>query len=621
MKTFRRRSRMSAKAKGPAEVAGRRRRRRRSRPSGPRASRTTCRACCRRERRSRCRASSSRSRRRSTPRRATWRRWRCGSSARDAARPAGSPGWWWRARRAKGRCSTRTRQVHLVEWLREVVPEDRWLIAGTGAESTRATVRLSERAAAAGADAVLVRPPAYFGPVLTPAGPRRPLPARRRPEPGAGDPVQHAEVHARDAARQPAAGGGGPPAGHRLQGLERRPQGAGELPRGGAAAQGAGRLGLPVLPGPRAGRGRRRAGRGLLRGRSVSGAVPGLPRRRPPRRGGGAGAADAAGARDRGRAGRAGDQGRDGPGRAARRARARAAGAARRAAEGPRGRAGRRRGPQSRPPSVHVRLPDALRRRGRRPVGRRGQGQGGGCPRRARRPGGALPGRRQRRPHRGRAGRRVRPPPDPVGHPAPGHALRHRERRGPRPRDAVPRDRRADRARRRDRGAAGGERPRPPRPPLPQAAGRRERAEQGDRHHQPRHRAGVRGQDRPPRRARGRSPAPGDRRQARARRAASAPTRCSRWPAPRSAAPSRRSSACCASIAPRMLPFIGDAGKLVSTDARRRRERAARGRAGRAARRGPRHLSVRDLVAAPRRAARPPARGSGPPRSTPSWAW
>jgi len=57
-------------------------------------------------------------------------------------------------------------KVHLVEWLREVVPEDRWLIAGTGGESTRATVRLSERAAAAGADAVLVRPPAYFGPVL-----------------------------------------------------------------------------------------------------------------------------------------------------------------------------------------------------------------------------------------------------------------------------------------------------------------------------------------------------------------------------------------------------------------------------------------------------------------------
>jgi dihydrodipicolinate synthase/N-acetylneuraminate lyase len=60
-------------------------------------------------------------------------------------------------------------RARLVEWLREVVPEERWLISGTGAESTRATVRATEAAAAAGADAVLVRPPAYFGPTLTPA--------------------------------------------------------------------------------------------------------------------------------------------------------------------------------------------------------------------------------------------------------------------------------------------------------------------------------------------------------------------------------------------------------------------------------------------------------------------
>jgi 4-hydroxy-2-oxoglutarate aldolase len=57
----------------------------------------------------------------------------------------------------------------MVEWLREVVPDDRWLIVGTGAESTRATVRATARAAAAGADAVLVRAPAYFGSTLTPA--------------------------------------------------------------------------------------------------------------------------------------------------------------------------------------------------------------------------------------------------------------------------------------------------------------------------------------------------------------------------------------------------------------------------------------------------------------------
>ncbi len=55
-----------------------------------------------------------------------------------------------------------------VEWLRNAVPEDRWLVAGTGAESTRAAMRLAGVAAAAGADAVLVRPPAYYGALLPP---------------------------------------------------------------------------------------------------------------------------------------------------------------------------------------------------------------------------------------------------------------------------------------------------------------------------------------------------------------------------------------------------------------------------------------------------------------------
>jgi 4-hydroxy-2-oxoglutarate aldolase len=56
-----------------------------------------------------------------------------------------------------------------VEWLRDAVPEDRWLVAGTGAESTRAAMRLARAAAAAGADAVLVRPPAYYASLLPPA--------------------------------------------------------------------------------------------------------------------------------------------------------------------------------------------------------------------------------------------------------------------------------------------------------------------------------------------------------------------------------------------------------------------------------------------------------------------
>lgn len=60
-------------------------------------------------------------------------------------------------------------KIRLVEYLREVVPDERWLIAGTGAESTRASVRAAQAAGAAGADAVLVRPPAYFGGILSPS--------------------------------------------------------------------------------------------------------------------------------------------------------------------------------------------------------------------------------------------------------------------------------------------------------------------------------------------------------------------------------------------------------------------------------------------------------------------
>jgi 4-hydroxy-2-oxoglutarate aldolase len=45
---------------------------------------------------------------------------------------------------------------------REAIPAGRLLIAGTGRESTRDTIAASKRAASLGADAVLVRTPAYF---------------------------------------------------------------------------------------------------------------------------------------------------------------------------------------------------------------------------------------------------------------------------------------------------------------------------------------------------------------------------------------------------------------------------------------------------------------------------
>src|SRR5579872_2176040 len=52
---------------------------------------------------------------------------------------------------------------------RDVVPADRWLIAGIGAESTRQTIRRAADASSLGADAVLVVGPHYYPDSSTPA--------------------------------------------------------------------------------------------------------------------------------------------------------------------------------------------------------------------------------------------------------------------------------------------------------------------------------------------------------------------------------------------------------------------------------------------------------------------
>jgi 4-hydroxy-2-oxoglutarate aldolase len=57
-------------------------------------------------------------------------------------------------------------KIRLADYARDVVPPARPLIVGAGAESTRAVVRLARRFAEAGADAILVHPPAYFGAAL-----------------------------------------------------------------------------------------------------------------------------------------------------------------------------------------------------------------------------------------------------------------------------------------------------------------------------------------------------------------------------------------------------------------------------------------------------------------------
>ena len=58
-------------------------------------------------------------------------------------------------------------QEHLVGLARETVTDGKWVIAGTGGESTRQTIAASKAAATAGANAVLVRPPSYFSAAAT----------------------------------------------------------------------------------------------------------------------------------------------------------------------------------------------------------------------------------------------------------------------------------------------------------------------------------------------------------------------------------------------------------------------------------------------------------------------
>lgn len=59
-------------------------------------------------------------------------------------------------------------RVHLTEASRGAMPDDAPILVGTGMESTRATVRLTRAVADAGADAVLVQPPAFFKGAMSP---------------------------------------------------------------------------------------------------------------------------------------------------------------------------------------------------------------------------------------------------------------------------------------------------------------------------------------------------------------------------------------------------------------------------------------------------------------------
>ena len=60
-------------------------------------------------------------------------------------------------------------KVRLTAGTRDVVDGGRLLLCGTGAESTRATISQTRAVARAGADAVMVQPPAFYRPMMTPA--------------------------------------------------------------------------------------------------------------------------------------------------------------------------------------------------------------------------------------------------------------------------------------------------------------------------------------------------------------------------------------------------------------------------------------------------------------------
>jgi 4-hydroxy-2-oxoglutarate aldolase len=59
-------------------------------------------------------------------------------------------------------------RVRVWETAREVIPPEKVMLAGTGCESTRATIALTRRAAEAGADAALVVTPNYYDSKMTP---------------------------------------------------------------------------------------------------------------------------------------------------------------------------------------------------------------------------------------------------------------------------------------------------------------------------------------------------------------------------------------------------------------------------------------------------------------------
>ena len=68
----------------------------------------------------------------------------------------------------------------LVDATRELTPDDKWVIVGTGAESTRTCLKQTKEAAKRGADAALVVAPHYYASAMTEDGAAPALPSHRR---------------------------------------------------------------------------------------------------------------------------------------------------------------------------------------------------------------------------------------------------------------------------------------------------------------------------------------------------------------------------------------------------------------------------------------------------------
>ena len=214
----------------------------------------------------------------------------------------------------------------------------------------------------------------------------------------------------------------------------------------------------------------------------------------------------------------------------------------------------------------------------------------------------------------------VRPAPDSVGHPASRRHLPHRQRRGRRSGGAVRRSRRAEGPRHRRRGPAVHQRPGAPHPAVPPRARRAQRGaarRAQDRHHLARHRPGLRGQDRPPRRA-----AVRPHRRAGAGRARSSTTST---PATRSSrtrtSTGARSTTRCSAQGERLRPWTTDVLAVPAPGDGRRAARAVRGRAGHDARHRSRHLSRSSPRRTPRLAACAPGWACRRRRSAACSAW